>query len=712
VQLGPHFVNGTYEVLRTGALKGAFGLTPMVPKQSKGMKMLPHVILDADIGVDINSLRFIEAFTRSFNNIKIDGTGLVNGHLNMAGGKVLEGTSLAIDADNIDLKLLDHHMFGDGGITIGMGPTTDGLLDLKLSYNNLSVSHADNPKPSLTGTGLELVLQADGDLTHESSAEDDSRYMSLAIDGLTAPDLSLFQRYLPDKWPLRLYGGSGALKGTVSLSNDAFNIDLQLTSESADIGMENYQFSTNLDIALMVDNPSIRTSPTTISGSYIRLNGASLVRQGEQESKPWTAGFDIENGEFSIFDLAEKADKEKVIDLFKLFGEVEANQLLGDSNGSMTIKSSVSSLAWIGVLMDENYNSSTSGSGSINGQLNIKAGMPAVGTDLKVESDALVINLLDYVVGGEGEVVFRVEEGGEAPDWLVQVALTGGALKRKDEDIAQIQDVDMLLKAHIEGMSFEKRNRQFELEFQIPSAHLNDMSVFNRYLPADSPLQMTRGSADIEVDIVLKHDDAVGYIRLTAEDMEAVADKQSVRADFRANVLLSGGRPADMNFDISGTELRLDKVRVIGENQSFNEKDWSAVLTLTRADTTWGTPLRLKTEAKLNITDSRPIVAMLGNKKDRPQWISNMLIIEDVEGRIDLDIHDKKIVIPYAFIDSDHIDFGAKGIIDETLHDGILYARYKKLDLVVRISDGKKNLHLFGAKQKYDEYQVDKNKHR
>ena len=63
-------------------------------------------------------------------------------------------------------------------------------------------------------------------------------------------------------------------------------------------------------------------------------------------------------------------------------------------------------------------------------------------------------------------------------------------------------------------------------------------------------------------------------------------------------------------------------------------------------------------------------------------------------------------MIPYAFIDSDHIDFGAKGVIDETTRNGILYARYKKLDLVVRITDGKKNMDLFKAKQKYDEYQV------
>jgi hypothetical protein len=66
------------------------------------------------------------------------------------------------------------------------------------------------------------------------------------------------------------------------------------------------------------------------------------------------------------------------------------------------------------------------------------------------------------------------------------------------------------------------------------------------------------------------------------------------------------------------------------------------------------------------------------------------------------------IVIPYAFIDSDNIDFGAKGVIDETLHNGVVYARYKKLDLVVKISDGKKYIDLIRAKAKFDEYRPPK----
>jgi len=104
------------------------------------------------------------------------------------------------------------------------------------------------------------------------------------------------------------------------------------------------------------------------------------------------------------------------------------------------------------------------------------------------------------------------------------------------------------------------------------------------------------------------------------------------------------------------------------------------------------------------MTDSRPIVALLGNRKGRPKWVMNMHLTEDIEGKMELDMANDHIIMPYAFWDSDNIGFGAKGVIDETLHNGVVCARYKKLDIVVKIAEGKKNIDLIRARGKFDEY--------
>jgi len=714
LELDKHYINGTREMFRQGVISGELGLAPFIPRENKGIRMLPYVMVDADINVDVNSLKFINLFTRNFNGMKIDGRGLLDGRLHMQGGRVQGGTDFSIDADDLKVDLLSHKIEGDGAIQMTMGPDTDQLLDLDIQFNNLEVSHEGDDEALLTGHGLELNARGSGDLLGVAGALagkgpsdeelSDSKYLSLNIEGLTVPDLELFQRYLPKKWPFRLFGGNGRLHGSVSIATDAAEVDLYLASDAADMGTDQYRFTTNLDAGLRISNPALRTSPTLINGTYIKLSGASLVRDAGDEAKPWHSSFVIEDGFYSIFKTSDKSGKQGTIDLFKMLGEVDAQKVLGDSNGSFQIQSSISSLAWIAVLMKESYHSSTSGSGTINGIVNIESGLPAVGTDITVTSDAMVVTVLDYEASGDGKVAFQVEEGGESPDWLLQVDISDGEMKRKGESEAHISDVELSLVAHIEDLSLEDKNSQFELGLKIPSAHVDDMSMFNSYFPPDSPLQLTSGTADLEVDILLKHDDANGYLRLKADEMKARIEDQSIRADFNADITLVGGEPREMFFDISGSELRLDHVRVEGENKSFNEKDWAMVLTLTKAETTWVEPLLLSAKAKLHMTDSRPIVAMMGNRKDRPKWVTNMLVIEDVEGEMELDMANDQIIIPYAFIDSDNIDFGAKGVIDETLHNGIVYARYKKLDIVVKISEGKKNIDLIRARGKFDEY--------
>jgi hypothetical protein len=139
--------------------------------------------------------------------------------------------------------------------------------------------------------------------------------------------------------------------------------------------------------------------------------------------------------------------------------------------------------------------------------------------------------------------------------------------------------------------------------------------------------------------------------------------------------------------------------------EQFDVDSWSAHFLLVRGEATWKKPLQLDAEAQINISDSRPVVAMFGNKGKRPEWLLNMLTIEDIRGAAQVTIANEQVVIPLAHAISDTIEVGAKGRISEQRRDGVVYARYKKLDAVVRISDGKKNTDVIKAKEKYDTYQ-------
>jgi hypothetical protein len=700
------YVNENHEIFRQGRVAGTLGFEPFAPSEHKDFSMLGFVLADLVMDLDVNSLAFIDLFT--LDELKVDGRGHVGGRLHFEKGHVLEGTDLSIEADDLLVKVPGHSMEGEGTISMKTGPETSDSMALDIVYRNLEVFQDHERRALLTGQHLALLIGGDGKVLPDPDQLNESRTIGLEIEDLVIPDLSSFQHYVPEKWPFQLHAGEGSLRGSASLSPKALELDLRIASESADLGFQHYRFDTNLDAAIKLVNPSIMSEDTQIGGTYIKLSDALLQSADQSEKTPWHASLNIDDGKFSIFRDRQKHETDHVVDLFQVLGNTETRQLLGNSRGVMGFNATVSSLAWIGVLLGKDHQTGFEGSSTVQGDFLLEAGLPAVGTDVVITSDALAVNIMDYISSGDGQIRFRVKEGGEKPDWLLDVELEDADLKRQNEAVAVIQNVNLNLNALVEDMTFEEGKKEFSLAFKIQSAEVTEMSTFNDFFPPDSPVLLSSGTADLTADIVLQHDDADGWLSLDSRGLVAQADAQTIKADLAADILLVGGVPADMAFDISGSVLRLNNVQVIGESEEFNQDYWSAVVKLVRGETTWTRPPRLTTEAEIQISDSRPIVAMFQNQDGwRPEFLANMLTVEDITGTVNMNVANEIISIPHAHVISDNIEAGAKATISGKENDGVVYVRYKKASAIVKISDGKKNLDIIQPLKKYEEYRVE-----
>jgi len=96
-----------------------------------------------------------------------------------------------------------------------------------------------------------------------------------------------------------------------------------------------------------------------------------------------------------------------------------------------------------------------------------------------------------------------------------------------------------------------------------------------------------------------------------------------------------------------------------GDEKSFDQEDWSAGFDLENGRAVWKKPVIIEAEMTL--------------ENDR-------------------------LVIPCAFVSSDKVDAGARGIMAEVFTDGVLYDRFRKLDAVVKIKNGKRNIDIKGAR--------------
>ena len=134
------------------------------------------------------------------------------------------------------------------------------------------------------------------------------------------------------------------------------------------------------------------------------------------------------------------------------------------------------------------------------------------------------------------------------------------------------------------------------------------------------------------------------------------------------------------------------------DETSFDQEDWSAIFDLENGRAVWKKPVTIEAEAAVENKDSRPFVAMFSNEKGQRKWLEKMLTVENIRGRAEMTLENDRLVIPCAFVSSDKVDAGARGIMAEVFTDGVLYDRFRKLDAVVKIKNGKRNIDIKGAR--------------
>jgi hypothetical protein len=707
LDLSTRYRSGDNEIFRQGKVSGSMGFDPFIPRENRGLPLLDYLRLDLDLEVGVNSLEFIRLFALTLQGFGVDGTGQLAGRLRFERGQVLDGTELSIDAEDLRVGLLAHRILGTGTVRLAMGRETGGLLDLVFRFGDLDVFHDEDQRASLKGENLVLRIGGDGRLIPIPGQINPSRLIGLEIDGLAVPDLALLQRYLPQKWPLRFHGGTGILDGKARISATALSVDLELDSNEADMGVQQYRFLTNLDAALKLSNPSVATQGTRVAGTFLALSNARLQRETDS-GKPWSASLNFNDGELSLIAAEDKARDDSIVDLIRILGNSEMKQLAGGIEGWLDFDASVSSLAWIDVLLGGAYRARFEGTSGIEGVIKLADGLPAPGTQIRANPEQLVVKILDYVSQGNGKIELEVEEGGIAPDWRMSVDLDQADLRRRSDSTAYIRDVELNLEALVKDVTFDpEQQKRFALALRIPTARVTDMSAFNSYLPPDSPARFTAGRAILGADVLLEDDDADGWVKLDSSDVRLEADRQSLVADLGVDIRLSGGIPSEMKFDITGSRVALNNVRVTGEKSGFESGDWSAILELTRGETVFVEPIELDLEADLSMSDSRPIVALFRNQEGwRPAFIAEALTVEDITGTAELEMADDQMVVPEAWVTSDNLDVGMKAVIAGDRRDGVIYLKYKSLDALLKIRDGRKNLDLIRVKKTYDEYRA------
>ncbi len=692
------YVNQTRESLSDVKLRGEVELDEFVPRQTRGIDALSYLTLDAEVSGGVDSLAFLNLYLRHFDGMYLDGAGHIAGRVSFERGILRADTHLDIAAPVLDLEMLDHHAVGGGDVVLDVSAAQPGTVAGSIRFNELVASRKGDERPLFTGDGLIVDVKGDADLFPGDGGKPHASYLAVTVPAVTVPDLAVYQHYIPDNLGLRFHGGEGVLHGRAVVDDVAMHADLKLDSDDADIGIKEYRFIADVDVALLSKTGDV--PGLDVGGTYVHLSDARLANGDKRVSDSWEARVEIEAGRFN-FNLKDQVAESG---LLRAVTDRDARTLFEQADGDLTLSGEVSNLGWLNQLLKNDYQTVITGRSDMQARLLLQGGWPAPGTRLDVLPSNLSVSVLDYVSEGEGAVSLNLVEGGERPDARFNVDLKDAVFRRQHEETAFIEQVHLKLEGQVRDMTFDGPAENLALHLQIPAAKVTDMSVYNQYLPGNSPLRLLGGEADLVADIEMEPETARGYVTLKTGKLQSRLDEQEVSGDVTVNINIASGTPKNMNFDITGSTLLLDNVRVTGSQENLTGSDWHARVSFTRANTVWKKPVLLKAEADIEMKDSTPIVAMLSNHRNKNGWIEEMLAVGKIEGEAHVDMQKNQILFPYAFAGSEEIDIGAKGVITEQSRDGVVYARYRKLKGLLKIRDGKRNFDIIKAQQKFDDY--------
>jgi len=687
------------QVSNGGTIKGTFDLGPFIPYKNRGLKALAFFSTDAEIELPIDRLDFLNVFFKPTTGVTVGGNGALNGRLVFDKDYLKPGTDVTISANSLTVAQDPFVVDGDGTLKVQVAEATPDTINSEFRFVNLGAK--DQGETLFEGKDLVLAIDRSSYVVPENNDFGRKR-VEFRIPSMTVPNLAAYQRFLPAKWRVALVGGTGSLEGTAELTPSTLTADLALRSEEAELQFNDKDsFKTDLALILKAAGEASNTSASIdISGSSLSLDDSNIKTPDANVIDSWKATLTVSKGVADFSLPGDDGDGRKGFQ--KLVDDRDIKELLATLDGQFTAGLVISDLDWANNLFNNPYSLAFTSSAEIDTDLTIRKGYLAEGSKLQMQPQTFALNILDYIAEGSGGFDLTVDKGGDAPDLSVSANLTNASFRRDDEKQAVIDDVTLALQASTKGVSLKDGGEVTAVNLVIPSAKVTDMTAYNAYLPKGSPVRILGGTADLNAKLDMQESTAGGFVKLKTSRVTAALDGQRISGTIGLDVKIDGGSAKDKTFNITGSSLSVDGVRLAGESAA--QRNWSARIDFGKSRVVWSKQTSLDANAKVRMTDTRPLVAFFAAHRKGNEWLDRVLDLEDVRGNATIKVEPNAFIVPYALAKSDTIEVGAKGIFSERNRQGMYYARYGALAGILAFDNGKRHFALLGATKKFEEY--------
>jgi hypothetical protein len=346
--------------------------------------------------------------------------------------------------------------------------------------------------------------------------------------------------------------------------------------------------------------------------------------------------------------------------------------------------------------------------GQIDSSIQIEQGILAPGTEMSFGADGGWVDMMDWRATGQIAVQSEVEQAEEGVSTKVAVTLSDVAVAAQEGGETVLAGADLKLHAGageldisggVEGLASSLE----AISLDLTNAYVADITRFP--IPAVDDFTLDSGEVLVETHAVLTRENGgEATIDVHGEGIDASYGEVGIKGDLSLDLNVATDDVRDRRFDFTDSGLKIDMVTI--EDGKKTDTNWYFHLDMTGGWLHLKDPGEIFCSAEIKMKDTRPLIAILGQKKAIFNKLKGILDFEDLEAEADLELAANRMEIENFDIDSEGLKLKANLQIQDKKASGILYTKFHGIPFALDMRGEKNDLRLRKPLQWYEEQTV------
>ena len=432
-------------------------------------------------------------------------------------------------------------------------------------------------------------------------------------------------------------------------------------------------------------------------GVSVKPRETITIHRGRLKLKPATVKF---GSEVITRDLAIDADLR-----FQAFPAKGAKieDVLGGISGDLAVVGELGERAR--VRYDITPGISAYGAGTIDAKFELDEGELKAGTEFALKSDSFHVIVMGLDASGSAAVSGGTQKKSGESITTAQIAFGDFQFVDPEDGSVDISGTGLELDAEWNGLSIGAAKPASHVDVVLPLAQIHDVSTFNSLIPEATDLDFKSGTGTIQSKLEIEDRVANGTLDLVAEKILLSSLDSTLMGDLEVHANLAEGDLPAKHFDLTGTTVRLDKMvnKELSDKKQGKLDPWFLTVVLGSGDITFGKPMAVDGSAKIEMYDTRPVIALLKRLGIGPKWLSMAPNIKGVDGALDVSVGKGRLAFSDLNMTGD--GFEALGWVDvlDKKADGRIFVRFKSVMAGVGLDQGKSKIHLSKPRKWFEE---------